>query len=362
MKKFLIALLTLAMLLGIVGCGQQTAEEPAPSTSTQEAPETSSGDGDTIKVGVVWPQLGSLAWIAYKDYFEIYINEYADERGVKLELLTLASNGDPAQQDSQATDLINSGIDVLMVGPEDSTAVWSCATKAKEAGIGYISFGRELADGAPHEADATFIPDCYSSAYAAAYEVFNKMLADGYAKEDIKWVHIMGALTDENALNYAKGAEDAAAALGIPEPVSVFSSEWNLETCQSKFAAAAQANPDLNMIYAAYEDHGYTCMNTLERMDKWHPYGEEGHVYIATVGGLLDGLHMLRDGYFDGTAIEDEREICKKAAEACVKYALGEEVEDFAYVAKVCTPDTFQEFLDNHMFWSLDYAEEGFEI
>jgi len=121
MKKFVSLLVVSILLLSLlVGCSTQ-------ESTTNEEVKT---------VGLAISTLNNPFFVD----LEAGAKTKADELGVTL--VTLDSQDDSATEMSNVEDLINQGVDVIMINPTDSDAVKSAVEAANKAGIPVITLDR----------------------------------------------------------------------------------------------------------------------------------------------------------------------------------------------------------------------------
>ena len=141
MKKIVAVIMSLIIICSFAACGNSDVSETEPAvsdsedeTSAGEANEAPAGEGDTIKIGVIYPTTGSSAAIgltcqqACQTAAEIINNSYefdmplAAEEGLpglgnrKIELVLADSQSDPAYGQSEAERLITQEDCVAIVG------------------------------------------------------------------------------------------------------------------------------------------------------------------------------------------------------------------------------------------------------
>lgn len=377
-KRIICFLLAMMCLFMFAGCGtvdnsdaeasseapsqssevpEETLAEPEDTAPTpEESSEIGSGDGETIKLGISWPSLVNFVWKSFQDYIEEEKANVEEELGVTIDITHVSAMTDATEQNAQIKDLISSDMDVIMVGPWDTTTVWSSIEDCQAAGIPYISFVRRITPGGP-EADSIVGPDTYYSAYIGTKTVLEKMIADGYDPAEIKMIHTLGDLNDQNAVKFKEGCEAAMEEFGVT-PIAEIETGWDPEQCLTRLSPVVQANPDVDVIFCCNDDMVGSAQACLERVDRWAPYGDEKHCYIISQNGDMNGLKYLKDGYVDAIGIDDVRGYCKVALETAVRLARGEDVGDQFFQAPALTMDNFEELKEKSQIWALDYMSE----
>lgn len=142
MKKKLSIILALVLLFAIVGCATQPVETPEPEAPEPEAPATEDptseepvpapgvGDDDPFEIAVVVKIVG----IPFFNVMEDGVNRAAAELGVNAYVVG-PTDADPAQQVRLIEDLIVTGVDALVVVPNDATVLEPVLLRAQEEGI-----------------------------------------------------------------------------------------------------------------------------------------------------------------------------------------------------------------------------------
>jgi len=134
MKKRLLALsVILAFALStLAGC---TSQPPADSSTAPESTESNSAaapeaSGEPLEIAVVVKIVG----IPFFNVFEDGVKKAAEELGVNA-YVTGPTDADPAQQVKIVEDLINAGVDAIVVVPNDATALEAVLQRARDKGI-----------------------------------------------------------------------------------------------------------------------------------------------------------------------------------------------------------------------------------
>lgn len=112
------------MVLSLVACG---------SSDSGESSEEAASD-DSYEIAVVVKVVG----IDYFTVFEDGVKAFADEYGVNA-YVTGPSTADAAEQVNIIEDLINSGVDALVVVPNDATVLEGVLASAQEKGIKVVT-------------------------------------------------------------------------------------------------------------------------------------------------------------------------------------------------------------------------------
>ena len=118
MKKLIRSLLLLVMVFSLVGCNLSTTNK-------------------TVKIGVSFGVGAASRWQSEK----VYMEEKAKELGAEIEV-RLNTTDTPKTQQEDCFELIDSGIDVLIITPRDVRKVKEIVDYAKEKNVKVISYAR----------------------------------------------------------------------------------------------------------------------------------------------------------------------------------------------------------------------------
>ncbi len=164
LKKILGVLSIFLVGLILIGCTVDQEGE-VEDTGTEDA-----GTADTeLSIGFSISTLNNPFFVSMAEGAE----EKAAELGVDINVVD--AGNDPAKQSTDIEDLINTGIDVLIVNPEDSASVGPAVQSAIDNGIRIIAIDREV-EGA--DVDVFIGTDNVAAAEAAGEELLNYLNAE----------------------------------------------------------------------------------------------------------------------------------------------------------------------------------------
>jgi putative multiple sugar transport system substrate-binding protein len=176
-----------AMILS--GCAQATTTAPQETT----APETTQPPAAKLSVGVVLPTKDEPRWIQDETRF----NDAFTAAGYDVQILF--SQGDSAKEKANVESLISSGVQVIIICPQDATAAAAAADEAHAAGIKVISYDRLIRDTASVDYYVTF-----DSIQVGKLQ--GQYLVDHATGTGNPLYLYAGAATDNNAFLFFQGA------------------------------------------------------------------------------------------------------------------------------------------------------------
>ena len=181
MKRFLrrAAPLALAAALLLAGCQN---EIPAPTSSEEER----------LLVGFSMATLKEDRWLRDRDIF----SAKAKQEGIDV-LITNANN-DADRQYEQVADMVEQGVDVLVIAPHDCDNSARCVGLAKRAGIPVISYDRLVKNA---DVDVYISFDNYKVGELQGKAILEAVPEGGY-------ILLNGSEDDSNSQMYHRGCMD----------------------------------------------------------------------------------------------------------------------------------------------------------
>lgn len=131
--------LALALSGGLMACGQPAAQpdNADPGADSTPAAQKEDKSGGKMKIGVALPTLQEERWQNDKAFFE----EEAANMG-NVELLMQIADNDSDKQFSQIENLISQGIEALIVGAVDTSAIGPVVDRCHDEGIKVVAYCR----------------------------------------------------------------------------------------------------------------------------------------------------------------------------------------------------------------------------
>ncbi len=151
------------------------------------------GGGSSVDVGIVLPTKDEPRWVQDEQRFKDAIadSDYTSE--------ILFSQGSSAKEKENVETLINKGIKVLIICPQDGDAAASAVEAAKKEGITVISYDRLITNTDAVDYYVTFDSIAVGAAQA-------QYLVDNAKGSDVPLYLYAGAASDNNAFLFFEGA------------------------------------------------------------------------------------------------------------------------------------------------------------
>lgn len=294
MKKLSILFLVLVLSTTLfVGCSNDTAED------------TNTGD-EQITIG--------FSVSTQNNPFFVSLRQGAENEAKKsnVELITLDAQNDSAKQISDIEDLIQQGVDVIIINPTDSSAVTVAIESANKANIPVITVDRS-ADGG--EVVSHIASDNIAGGKMAGDYIIELLGGNG------KVVELEGIAGSSAARERGQGFHEAVDNASGIEVVAKQTADFDRAKGLSVMENIIQGNQDINAVFAHNDEMALGAVQALEAA------GLED-VIVVGFDATADALQAVEDGKMNATIAQKPELMGKIAIETSLKIINGEEVED----------------------------------
>ncbi len=290
---FLLVAMLMVLVVAFAGCSKTeepaapASEEPAAATEapaeTEDAEEPAAG-GDVFTIGIA-----TDAGYPARSIEVIGIKEKADA-DPNVEYIEQNADNDSTKQIQQIKSMVDQGVDAIVVCAVDMNAILTALDYAAEKGVIVTLYDRFV------EHDAVQFVGGYDSNSDGV------VCGEAFAKFDDGAEHVIfelvGNRADTNALARSEGFHsvlDSHTNLTIVQ----IDTDWDAEMALAGLQNQLQKYPDVWGIFNASSHMDGAVTTALGEVNKLIPCGEEGHVYLVSLGGEPPGLQTALDGYTD---------------------------------------------------------------
>ncbi|WDH75726.1 ribose ABC transporter substrate-binding protein RbsB [Exiguobacterium marinum] len=293
MKKWTAWLLALTMVL-MAAC---STEQPGSNSET----ETKNGD---YEIGLSISTLNNPFFVALK--------EGAEEQAKEMDAtLTVAdAQNDAAKQVNDVEDMIQKGMDLILINPTDSEAVGAAVQAANDAGIPVITVDRNAETG-----DVV--------AHVASDNVAGGQLAGDYMVELVgegqKVVELEGIPGASATRDRGQGFNEAID--GKLEVVAKQSANFDRAEGLTVMENILQDNKDIVAVFAHNDEMALGAVQALDAAGM-------SDVKVIGFDATDDAVNAVEEGTMAATVAQKPTEIGKLGVEAAINHLSGETVED----------------------------------
>lgn len=322
MKKVLILVTALAMVLSLVACAAapsaSTAPTAAPAPAAEEpAAETEAPAAPVLKIGFAQSTLTNAFFVGMR------IGVLDEAKKLGLTVVETNANGDMATQTSQMEDLISQGVGALIVNPIDADAIVTSEQKALAAKIPVIYCDRGSTSGNY----TAFIATDNVAMGAIAADKIAEFLTAKYGSPKGYVVEIQGLVGTSAARDRGQGFNDQMKKYPDITIVASQAGDFDQEKSMNVMTNILQAQPVIDAVYGHNDDCTLGAAKAIEAAGKMIPAGQDGHIYIIGIDGIMDALTAIKDGKIDVTIAQDPVGMGANAVQLAMKIYNGGTVD-----------------------------------
>ncbi|WYP25533.1 ribose ABC transporter substrate-binding protein RbsB [Alkalihalobacillus sp. FSL W8-0930] len=298
MKKWLAATgLSTVLLMG--AC---STESPVSESNDNEGTEGSSED---FTVGFSVSTLNNPFFVTLEEGAEVKASELG------LVLVTVDAQDDSSKQISDVEDLIQRGVDLIVINPTDSSAVTAAIEAANNADIPVITVDR----GADGGEVVTHIASDNIAGGELAGELMVELVGEGAKVAELEGIPGSSAARErgEGFNNIANESLDVVA-----KQTANFDRAEGLTVMEN----ILQGNSDIEGVFAHNDEMALGALEAIEAA------GQDDIVIIG-FDATIDAVEAVGNDRMAGTVAQQPTIIGYEALEAANSVLNGEEVEDF---------------------------------
>jgi len=246
------------------------------------------------------------------------IHFYASEQG--WEVTTQNADLSVEEQVNQMRYFVEQGVDGIIWSPVDAEATASVAEYAAEQGIPTVTYNTDV--------NTDVVPmnirfDSYESASVLANEVIDHLKETKGEPEGVV-ISLQGDAANDADRERAEGYSDVFKQYDGIEFIEYFTHS-DATTAQNDAYSAIQQFGRPVAIVSQNTINARGGVRALDRADMLVPRGEEGHVFIASMGAPPDYLDLMAEGYVDRAHIQPNLFYGPLAMHFLVQYIEGGE-------------------------------------
>ncbi|WP_077212918.1 ribose ABC transporter substrate-binding protein RbsB [Bacillus dakarensis] len=303
MKKWLQAFLFVALsAILLAGCSTE-----APGSNSDSEGEASDSSEGSAKIGLSISTLNNPFFVTLKDGAEAE----AEKQGI--ELTVVDAQNDPAKQVSDIEDLIQQGVDVLLINPADSAAIASAVESANNAGIPVITVDRSAEGG---EVVAHIASDNVAGGKMAGDFIVEQLGGEGNI------VELEGIPGSSAARERGEGFHSAVDGVEGLEVVAKQAADFDRAKGLTTMENIIQSSSDIKAVFAHNDEMALGALQAIEAA---------GLTDVLVVGfdATEDAVKAVEEGRMQATVAQKPTVIGETAVATAVKLSNGEEVEAF---------------------------------
>ncbi|EGQ26817.1 ribose ABC superfamily ATP binding cassette transporter, binding protein [Sporosarcina newyorkensis 2681] len=297
MKKMKWALLMVVVLV-LAAC---STEQPGSKSSSDNGDAGKDGDKE-FKIGLSVSTLNNPFFVTLSEGAK----EQAKESGAKL--IVVDAQDDASKQASDVEDLIQQGVDLLIINPTDSEAVVSAVESANNSNIPVITVDRSAEGGEV----VSHIASDNKAGGVLAGEYLLELLG-----ENAKVAELEGIAGSSAARDRGEGFNEAVE--GKVDIVAKQTANFNRAEGLTVMENILQANPEITGVFAHNDEMALGALEAIQSAGK--------DIVVIGFDATDDAVKSVKDGKLAATIAQKPEEIGKKAMEAAIAALNGKDVE-----------------------------------
>lgn len=294
MKKFNLLFAAFALVFVLAACSLENG-----SSSNNGNKATTN---DTLTIGLSISTLNNPFFVTLSEGAQAK----ADELGAKLTVADAQDNA--SKQTSDVEDLIQQGVDLLLINPVDSAAVASAVEAANAAGIPVITVDRTSEGGE--------VVSHIASDNTAGGELAGEYLAELVGK-GAKIVELEGVAGSSAARDRGDGFNKAID--GQLKVVAKLTANFNRAEGLTVMENILQANPNVVGVFAHNDEMALGAVEAIAATGK--------DIKVIGFDATDDAQAAVKAGTLAATVAQKPEEIGSKAIETAILYLKGETVD-----------------------------------
>ncbi|MFM1651035.1 sugar ABC transporter substrate-binding protein [Brevibacillus sp. B_LB10_24] len=345
MKKIisLLAAFALVGLLAACSSGQSTGTSAGSGSAPSDNNASAGAENGKLKVGMSNSVLSIDFFVALKQGVE----QGAEKNG--FELINTNANGDAAKQVSDIEDMIQKGVNVIIVNPQDVDAIVPAIEKANQAGIPVIALDR----GASAGTLLSFLETDNVEMGRKAADYIAEKLKERHGDYVGNVVELQGLLGSTAARDRGKGFnEQIEQKYPNIKIIARQAADFNQEKALNVMTNILQANPQIDAVFGHNDDNTVGAANAIDQAGRFKPLEDKEHIIIIGIDGTRQAVQAIKDGRIDATISQVPIEMGEMAVDY-VKQALIEkkQVEAHTYTRNFLVT---KENVDTEKLWATE--------
>lgn len=283
---------------------EMTSTASSGVTNTTSTPVTTTTASGEIVIGLITKTEVNPFFVKMKEG----ATKEADAKGVKL--LTAAGNfdGDNETQVTAIENMINAGVQGILITANDSTAIVPTVQKARQAGVVVIALDTPLD---PQDAsDALFATDNLKAGQLIG-EYAKAALGDKAAKIAMLDGTPATTVSIQRHDGFLKGFGIAE---GDPAIVCQADTNGTTEKAQPAMENCLTKDPDINVVYTVNEPAAFGANTALQAA------GKANAVTVVSIDGGCAGVQGVKDGKIAATSQQYPLKMASMGVDAIVSH------------------------------------------
>lgn len=282
-------------LAALAGCSQNTASTGSNSFKTMKASD--------VVVGYAGPTLTNAFFVG----LEKGVKDGTAANGFKLKETN--ANGDASQQFNDATNLLNQGVNVLVLTPIDSNGITPVVEMANQKNIPVFTLDR----GASAGKITCFVETDNKKAGQQAADWIAQQLKSRYGSPKGNVVDLIGLVGTTASAEREDGFNTGMKAYPDAKVVARQEGAFDQEKSLNAMASILQAQPQVDALFGANDDNTVGAEKAIDSASRFYPPGDPKHIFVIGLDGTAQALQAVRQGKQDATISQNPIKMAERS-------------------------------------------------
>ena len=219
-----------------------------------------------------------------------------------MTLLNTNANGDANTQASLVVDLINQGVDALILNPINANAIVPVVQRADAKKIPVFTLDRGAACG---DCQTNFLETDNVALGREGARYIAEQLKARYGKVQGNVVDLVGLIGTTAGDDRDRGFMDEFKSIAAQNPdlklVARQEGQFDQEKSFNLMSQIMAANPQIDAVFNGNDDNAVGALRAIRQASRNVPIGDPKHIIIVGIDGTRQALTAIRKGDMDAT-------------------------------------------------------------
>jgi ribose transport system substrate-binding protein len=260
-------------------------------------PTIARADGKAIKLGY---NVATLANPFFQGMTKGVVD--AAKKYPNVTLINTNANGDANTQSTMVIDLINQGVDALILNPINANSIVPVVDQAKKKGIPVFTLDRGAACG---DCQVNFLETDNVALGREGAQFIADKLKKRYGKIQGNVVDLVGLIGTTAGDDRDRGFTEEFNKIAGENPglklVARQEGKFDQETSFNLMSQIMAANPQIDAVFNGNDDNAVGALRAIRQASKNAPLDDPKHIIVVGIDGTAQALTAIRKGDMDAT-------------------------------------------------------------
>jgi ribose transport system substrate-binding protein len=260
-------------------------------------PTIARAEGKTIKLGY---NVATLANPFFQGMTKGVVDAAA--KYPNIQLINTNANGDANTQSTMVIDLINQGVDALILNPINANSIVPVVDRANKKNIPVFTLDRGAACG---DCQVNFLETDNVALGREGAQFIADKLKKRYGKIQGNVVDLVGLIGTTAGDDRDRGFTEEFNKIAAENPdlklVARQEGKFDQETSFNLMSQIMAANPQIDAVFNGNDDNAVGALRAIRQASKNVPMDDPKHIIVVGIDGTAQALTAIRKGDMDAT-------------------------------------------------------------